>query len=571
MVEHGEKSMAVDMPMSSPSPSPKSSMGVEEMRLWAYKCVDGLTARCDEINELNVFPIADSDTGTNLVFTIRAAVESMRTAGADADIAAVAAALAQGAIAGARGNSGVIVSQLLRALAEVSADGEFDGAALTRALVRAADLVVDVVSVPVDGTIVSVLGSSARAVADLGQPCDIAAVARCAAESAAVALDRTRHQLPALRAAGVVDAGALGLLVMLDALCGVVTGVEPPPRQRYHRQVTTETSRAVTPGSKNRVDSVQVGEAIVGYEVLYQLSGIDEAAAIELRRALTEIGDSVVVAGDGNGSWSAHVHTANAGLAVDIGICAGRIHGVRIAAFGAGENCDTATSAPGDSGEVFGREILAVVAGDGAEQLYLAEGAHVLRCDTTDIGPAQLCAAIVGSWHTEVLVLPNGALSAQELVAVSVASRNAGKDVLMLPSSSMVQGLAALAVHDPTKEGVDDAFTMSEAAAGTRWASVRIAEVRALTWVGTCEPGDGLGLVGREVVVIGSDAITAGCNLLDQLLSAGGEMVTVLLGESADAEFGQRLAEYVAEHHPVVEFVTYRGGQPGDMAQLGVE
>ncbi|MEO7079555.1 MAG: glycerol kinase, partial [Rhodococcus sp. (in: high G+C Gram-positive bacteria)] len=112
---------------------------------------------------------------------------------------------------------------------------------------------------------------------------------------------------------------------------------------------------------------------------------------------------------------------------------------------------------------------------------------------------------------------------------------------------------------------------MSEAAAGTRWASVRIAEGRALTWVGTCEPGDGLGLVGREVVVIGSDAITAGCNLLDQLLSAGGEMVTMLLGEPADDEFGQRLAEYVAEHHPVVEFVTYRGGQPGDMAQLGVE
>lgn len=535
-------------------------LSADEVRQWAYHCVDGLTDRRVEINDLNVFPIPDSDTGTNLVFTVRAAVESMRSAGPDADLGTVTAALASGAVAGARGNSGVIVSQVMRALAEHCRTGRLDGHGLQQVLHRASSLVVEVVSVPVEGTILTVLGAAAAA-ADDGPSSDLAAVVTRAVDAAAIALDRTRSQLSVLDEAGVVDAGALGLVIMLDALSTVVTG-SAPSRPRYIRAVVAPRA----PGAR-----LSPGPHTAGYEVLYRVRDIAARDEERLRIALDEVGDSVVVAGDGAGTWSAHVHTANAGLAVEVGLRFGRLHDIRIDMLNPSAQCELPRPAP-----AYDRGILAIVAGDGAEQLYIREGAAVLRCDTTLVGTAELHAAIVATTQSEVLVLPNGALSAQELVSVSIASRTAGKDVLMLPSASMVQGLAALAVHDSSRAAVDDAFTMSEAAAGTRWASLRTADERSLTWVGTCEIGDGLGLVGLEVVVIGHDVVAAGFALLDQLLSVGGEMVTMLRGESVPgavdpAEVTDRLAEYAADRHPGVEVVVYPGGQPGDVVQLGVE
>jgi dihydroxyacetone kinase-like predicted kinase len=211
-----------------------------------------------------------------------------------------------------------------------------------------------------------------------------------------------------------------------------------------------------------------------------------------------------------------------------------------------------------------------VVAGDGAAELFEAEGAAVLRCDEP-VTPAQLLAAIRSLGYGEVLVLPNGALSAQELVAVGVAARDENHSVQLLPSSSMVQGLAALAVHDRERVAVDDAFAMSEAAATTRWGSLRVAEERALTLVGTCERGDGLGLLGREVVVIAPDAAEAGRRLLDNVLGVGGELVTLLLGAEVPVGLADLLTDHVAKRHPGVEVLTYRGGQDGDLLQLGVE
>jgi dihydroxyacetone kinase-like predicted kinase len=178
--------------------------------------------------------------------------------------------------------------------------------------------------------------------------------------------------------------------------------------------------------------------------------------------------------------------------------------------------------------------------------------------------------------HRVVLVLPNGALPAPELVAVSMAARSGGpgsepREVLMLPSGSMVQGLAALAVHDGGRIAVDDAFAMSEAAAGTRWGAVRVAAERALTIVGTCAPGDGLGLVGHDVVVIDPDVRRAARTLLDRMLGLGGELVTLLLGADAPAGLAGALADHITATFPGVEVAAYAGGQPADLVQIGVE
>ncbi len=169
-------------------------------------------------------------------------------------------------------------------------------------------------------------------------------------------------------------------------------------------------------------------------------------------------------------------------------------------------------------------------------------------------------------------MLPNGALHpVQDVVAVAPARGRDDRDVMFLPSSSVVQGLASLAVHDPMRATVDDAFAMSEAASCVRWGSLRYANERALTWVGTCEPGDSLGLAGHDVVVIEHDLVTAGASLLDRILAAGGELVTMLVGADAPDGLVEQLAAHLDRRHPEIDVVVYQGGQRSDLLQLGVE
>jgi len=173
-----------------------------------------------------------------------------------------------------------------------------------------------------------------------------------------------------------------------------------------------------------------------------------------------------------------------------------------------------------------------------------------------------------------VMVLPNGYVAAEDLVAGCTAAIGWGIDVVPLPCGSMVQGLAALAVHDPARQAVDDGYTMARAAAGSRHGSVRIAGERALTWAGACAPGDGLAISGDEVVVVAQDAGTAAARLIDLLLSSGGELVTVLIGAAvgADAEsLSELLAAHVRRRHPGTEFSSYRTGHRGDVLLIGVE
>nr|WP_246044709.1 DAK2 domain-containing protein [Rhodococcus oryzae] len=538
------------------------SVDGEALLRWSRRCVDGLVARCEEINSLNVFPVPDSDTGTNLLFTMRAAAESAEVVGPAASVGAVAAALARGAVAGARGNSGVILSQVLRGIAEVAGDEPLDARLLRGALNEAAVLATEAISIPVEGTIVTVLRHAAAAADGCPHDAALSVVAAEAADAAAEALARTPSQLSVLGAAGVVDAGGLGLLVILDALVGVVTGATPERQDIVVVPVTLASPGAVAPPS---ACADEPGDQ--DYEVMYLLSGSDSRRVDTLRSRLGELGDSVIIVGDGDGSWSVHVHCSDPGPAVEAGLAAGRTHDIRISCFALDE---TRAGRVGRRADSTDRGVLAIVAGDGAADLFAGEGATVLRCDEP-VTPDQLLDAIRGLDCGEVLVLPNGALSAPELVAIGVAARDESHEVLLLPCSSMVQGLAALAVHDPGRAAVDDVFAMSEAAATTRWGSLRVATERALTLMGTCEAGDGLGLIGREVVVIAPDPAEAGRRLIDQVLGVGGELLTLLLGAEIPAGFADLLSEHVAARHPGVEVLIYEGGQSGDLLQLGVE
>ncbi|MFI6168126.1 DAK2 domain-containing protein [Nocardia sp. NPDC051052] len=541
---------------------------------WGRACLDGLANRREEINALNVFPIPDADTGTNLLATMRAAMDAAAARGPVAALSAhdVAAALARGATSGARGNSGIILSQVLRGIAEAVRSEPLTAATLRDGLNRASVLVREALSEPIEGTILTVLDCAAASAASCPDT-SLAEVALAAADGAAKALGDTPSQLGVLREAGVVDAGARGLVVLLDSLVAVTFG-EIPARPEY----TPRDPDIVRFAEDNR----ETSSAAPQYEVMYLLADTDQDQLARLRARLTELGDSVVVVGDGAHCWSAHVHCADAGAAVEAGLAAGKLSGIRIESFAL-----TGRETPHDmsSGhlvthttidsakEVDGpadRGILAVAAGAGAAELFEDAGAVVLAGDGA-VTAADLLAAIRAMPNREVLVLPNGALPAHDLVAVGVAARDVHRDVLLLPSGSMVQGLAALAVHDRGRIAVDDAFAMSEAAATTRWGSLRAAPERALTMVGTCEAGDGLGLVGQDVVVIDHDVRAAGRTLLDRMLAFGGELVTLLMGAAAPDGLAGELAAHIIEGFPGVEVTVYSGGQHGDLVQIGVE
>ncbi|WP_019969601.1 DAK2 domain-containing protein [Mycobacterium sp. 141] len=529
------------------------------LRAWAHTAVEELIAHTDEINRLNVFPVPDADTGTNMLFTMRSAWAQVNGDRAG-DVAQVAAALAAGALQGARGNSGVILSQILSAVAEVIASAalqregdlaDIDGVLFGAALRHAVALVVASMDEPVSGTIVSVLQAAAGAAEHCAADgADIAAVSLAAAEAAGAALDRTPHQLDVLAEAGVVDSGGRGLLVLLDAMTSTIAGCAP------HRPAYQPSAQPTRPATA----------APPQFEVMYRLSGCGPGAVEGLRAGLEQLGESVTIATFGGAEYSLHVHVDDAGAAVEAGLAVGTLSRIQITALLGGAG---AIPAAGWSRE---RAVLAVVDGDGGAELFAGEGAAILRSrDAEPISAKQLLRALVDTGAAQVMVLPNGYVAAEELVAGCTAAIGWGIDVVPVPTASMVQGLAALAVHDGARQAVDDGYAMARAAAGARHGAVRVATEEALTWAGTCKPGDGLGIAGDEVLIVGPDITAAAAGLIDLLLMAGGELITVLTGDGVTCEVGRALQEHVHSKHLGAELVTYHTGHRDDALLIGVE
>lgn len=550
--------------------TPDRPLDASALRDWAHTAVSDLITHIDEINRLNVFPVADADTGTNMLFTMRSALAEANTGAASDDVARVAAALSTGALHGARGNSGVILSQILRGIADVTAGaaaeagGELrsiDSALLGAALRHGVDLVVaSMGGREIPGTIVSVLQAAAGAVeecANTGE--ELARAITAAGDAAAIALDKTPEQLAVLADAGVVDAGGRGLLVLLDALRATISG-HAPARTVYE------------PSPRRAPLDAGPEPAAPQFEVMYLLDGCDPAGANALRERLGQLGDSVAIATSATGGgYSVHVHTNDAGAAVEAGLALGRPRRIQISALTGGP-----TGLPPGSW-TRERAVLAVVDGDGAAELFTGEGACVLLPDpdaadpTTAMTARQLLRAVVDTGAAQVMVLPNGYVTAEELVAGCTAAIGWGIDVVPLPTGSMVQGLAALAVHDPARQAVDDGYTMAQAVGAARHGSVRAATEKALTFAGTCEPGDGLGIAGDEVLIVAPDITRAAIGLLDLMLAPGGELVTVLVGANIDVDVAAALQQHVHDNHPGIELVTYHTGHRGDALLIGVE
>ena len=514
---------------------------------------DALSAAREEIDALNVYPVPDGDTGTNMFLTFSAAREGLyEAAQAGADLGEAMAAFRRSALLGARGNSGVILSQMLGAVAarlERSVPGESDPQMLADALRMSTEASYAAVGDPVEGTILTVArAASDAAVAAMAADAATTSseVFSAAAEAARQALARTPEQLQVLADAGVVDAGGRGLCVVLDAAETVLTGRVPPPVATGLR----------VPRIPMRVPDGDLTEEGPSYEVMYLLEA-DEESVTTLREVLLGLGDSLVVVG-GEGLWNVHVHVDDVGAAVEAGMAAGRPYRIRVTHFA--EQVATARKRSSRSG----RRIVAVAAGEGLKGLFSEAGAVVVEAGRGHRpSTGEILAAITDSGAAEVVVLPNDPDSVRVAeIAARTAEEGGEIRVAVIPTHAQVQGLAALAVHESGRAFDADVLEMTATASHARHGAVTVAAKRAYTTAGVCEAGDVLGVIDGDFALIGTDLFEVARDVVSRLLGAGGELVTLVSGrQEYSAALAERCVDWVEETHPLADVVVYEGGQ----------
>ncbi|MFF0727180.1 DAK2 domain-containing protein [Streptomyces sp. NPDC004134] len=568
-------------------------LDASSVRAWCALALEALGRGREEIDAVNVFPVADGDTGTNLYLTVESAAQAVDavygafaadgagSGGVEPAVADVLRAMAHGALIGARGNSGTILAELLRGLtgAVVAPDGDTgagadagsgSGGLLAGALRRGADAARAAVEHPVEGTMLTVADAAAAAAGRSGAG-DAARVARAAYDGAREALAATTGQLEVLRRAGVVDAGGLGLVAVLGTLADALSGAARPTELGLEgpagRGTGARRTAARHDGGDGGACPVPAGGG-PAYEVIYLLEA-GEDAVTRLRPRLDALGDSLVVVG-GDGLWRVHVHVDDAGAAVEAGVEAGRPYRIQIAHLPA----DAAAAPPrGDSGGgPGGRAVVAVVPGDGLAALCAEAGAGVVTVrEGEPPASGELAEAMRRTGAREVVLLPNDA-ELRHAAAVAVAeARASGVRAALIPTRAAVQGLAALAVHDPGRRFDEDVVSMTAAAGATRHAELAVAEQDAWTTAGICRPGDVLGVVEGDVAVVGTDLAETAEAVLDRMLAGGGELVTLVLGPDLPPGFGARLEAHVRGGHLAVDTVVYEGGSQSAPLLIGVE
>ena len=573
-----------------------------DARHWALLTRAALAARRTEIDALNVFPVPDGDTGTNLYLTFDAAIDEVVSAHEAAGILGEATlvqecrTLKRAILLSARGNSGVIVSQLVGGLCDavIERDAEVvDALLLADAFAAGAAAARACVAHPQEGTILSVADAGAAAAVEAAEAGgSLADVCEAAVDAAQEALTRTPEQLEALARAGVVDAGGAGCVLMLESFHRVVTGrwtatdagllsagptlgrrdewrrraaAGPPtgrPQTRSDAAAGHPQPTTTLPGH-DPLDAADLahGEG-PAYEVMYLLTDATPEAVARLTTTLDGLGDSLLVVG-GPDLWNVHVHVDDPGAAVEAGVTAGRPERIRITHF---------ATQVGSREQPVPLAVVACAAGPGIGALLREAGAVVV-----DSGPGrrasagQLLQAVESTGSTAVVLLPGDRDTFMAAEIAAQAAAGAGIDTHVVPARTTVQALAALAVLDPERSVHANVVSMTSAATATRHGAVSVATKEALTWAGVCHPGDVLGIVDGDVAFLGTDVAAAAREVLARLLSAGGELVTLVVGAQAEAGLGTGVAMALERDRPELEVVVIDGGQPVYPLLVGVE
>lgn len=556
----------------TPSYGAAGGIALEAVLRFVDIAVDALGDAREEIDALNVYPVPDGDTGTNMYLTIAAARDAIREAQSDGREAALAA-LARGALLGARGNSGVILSEMLGAIARrigAATPGDRNAEVMAEALHQATEASYAAVGEPVEGTMLTVLRAASEAARTAAKDPAVRSrdVFTTAAAAAREALGHTPEQLDVLARAGVVDAGGRGICVILDAAETVLTGHRPVP-------VTAPLGSHAIPVPHLPHDGAgDLSADGPAYEVMYLLDSPDGEIP-RVRARLAELGDSVVVVG-GEGLWNVHVHTDDVGAAIEAAIEVGRPHRIRVTHFAqqiAAQAGARPVERPDPTVLAGPRRVVAVAAGPGLAELFAEAGAEVVEgAPGRRASAGELLEAITRCGASEVVVLPNDedTVRTARMAASTAEVDHPGLRVAVIPTQAQVQGLAALAVHEPGRAFDNDVTEMTATARHVRHGAVTTAARTAMTTAGPCEEGDALGVIAGDFAVVGSDLARVAVVVVERLLAAGGELVTLVQGRDG-GEIADHVSSWVEEMHPGVDVVVYDGGQERYPLLLSVE
>jgi uncharacterized protein len=570
--------MTPPAPPGEPTGVP-ATLGAAELRAVMGGYRDALRLHQAEINRLNVYPVPDGDTGTNMALTLEAVVSELNSAGADAALPEVCKAIGHGSLMGARGNSGVILSQLLRGMSERLADAP-DGvgpALLVDALAHASELARRAVVRPAEGTILTVAAAAAEG-ASAAAATGLVGAVQGAKDRAADALAHTPDMLPVLAQAGVVDAGGTGFLLLLDAFLFVLDGRPlPEPTGVAGPDLSALAARVSSNGSGGMGEPEHAAGGL-RYEVMYLLDAPDEGIEA-FKEVWAGIGDSIVVVG-GDGLWNCHIHTNDVGAAVEAALEIGRPSRIRVTdlddqveeerwvresvgAPGAGPSSEGTGPPPTSS-------VVAVVSGDGIGRIFRSLGVHhlVVGGQTMNPATADLVKAVESVGSDEVVILPNNKNIRPVAEQVNAVC---GKTVRVVATGSIVEGFAALLAYDPAADADANVASMTESAARVIPAEVTRAVRDSVTDAGEVHEGDYLGLSRDGVVAVADNVVVCTRLLLSRLLDETHELVTLIEGEGARVADTRLIEEWLSEEWPDVALEVHQGGQPLYPYLLGIE
>jgi DAK2 domain fusion protein YloV len=504
------------------------------------------------INDLNVYPVPDGDTGTNLALTVRAIIDELRLGDEDG-IPAVAAAVTKGSLMGARGNSGVILSQIVRGVCEVwSASDALGPSEFKAALAEGANAAYRAVKEPVEGTMLTVIREMAAAAQGVPDTFALDKMLVVVEEAGRVAVEKTTGQLAALQKAGVVDAGGYGLLVLFRGIAEGIAGLAEGGAAVHGAAVAlragdTPVATVVEPSELSRYRYCT--------SLLIKGEAVDRDA---FEAFLGPIGDSALVVGDER-LVKIHVHTDDPGAVLSEALKYGALGEIEINDMheqtkARDERLRAAAGAPATM-------VVAVVAGDGNKRLFRELGCHAIVDGGQSMNPsaAQLLEAVEALGVDEVVLLPN---NGNVVLTAEQAAGMSSRRIAVVPSTSIPAGLAAMVAFDPEVDAVGNARTMEEALDGLQSAeithAVRDSEVDGVEVL----KGQAIGIVDGRLVAAADDLESVYAKVLETFAAGDADIVTVLTALNGSNTTVARLAEIAESAAPDLELHVHEGGQP---------
>lgn len=521
-----------------------------------------LSANKKQVDALNVFPVPDGDTGTNMSLTVQAAVKEVENL-KDLQLRTFAQAAATGALMGARGNSGVILSQLFRGFAQIlETTDKVDGLILAKAFQNASEVAYRAVIKPVEGTILTVAKAAAKGAREAAaQENNYEKVISNALQYAQKALDKTPTMLPALAQAGVVDAGGKGLCLLIEGALKSLGG-EWPSTKSFTSETITSTTEIKEPETKEKV--AQPLEFRYCTELIIKGENLSQDL---IRKALEKLGDSLLVVGNEN-VIKIHIHTNHPGKVLEFAVVQGTLHDIKIDNMeeqhqeryltGHDENLEEVkeTTFTKDVG------ILGVCAGSGLAEILQSLGADLIVHGGQTMNPSieDLVAGIKEIRAKHIFILPNN----KNIILAAEQAKSLLDDVEVhvIPTKNFPQGMAALVAYDPERPIEENEKRMKEAIEQVQTGEITYA-VRESQYNGLeIQNGELLGIVNSNIVTKGNNMLEVAQELVSTMLDNGGELLTVFYGSDIDTEEADELFNELQKEFPELEIEMHYGGQP---------